>query len=168
MSAEATIEVLLTEPIATINPNLYGHFAEHLGTCIYGGFCAGDDSGVGAAEVRDDIVAALRRLAPPVLRWPGGCFADDYHWEDGVGPLADRPRRINIHWGEVVETNAFGTHEFMDLCEMIGADAYVSGNVGTGTPQEMMEWVEYMTSDSESTLAKERRQNGRDWTLSKK
>src|SRR4029078_998938 len=100
-------------------------------------------------------------LNVPVLRWPGGCFADEYHWKDGIGPPASRPKRINTHWAGVIETNAFGTHEFMDLTELIGAEAYISGNVGSGTPQELMEWVEYMTSDSESTLAALRRPHGR-------
>ncbi len=140
----ATIEVLLTEPIARIDPNVYGHFAEHLGTCIYGGFCPGDGSGVGlTGGLREDVVAVLRRVAPPNLRWPGGCFADDYHWQDGIGPAGERPRRINIHWGEVVETNAFGTHEFIELCRALGAEPYICGNVGSGTPRELRDWVEY-------------------------
>ena len=160
----ATIEVLLSEPIATINPNVYGHFAEHLGTCIYGGFCAGDDSGVGRAgdtgEVRDEIVAALRRVGPPVLRWPGGCFADDYRWQDGIGPTETRPRRINIHWGEVVETNAFGTHEFIRLCRALGAAPYIVGNVGSGTPGELRDWVEYCNHPRGTTLSDLRAANG--------
>ena len=98
----------------------------------------------------------------PVLRWPGGCFADEYHWREGIGPRDQRPRKVNTHWGGVVEDNSFGTHEFMDFAELIGADAYVNGNVGTGTPQEMAEWLEYMTSDTDSTLAQLRRKNGRD------
>ncbi len=160
----ATIEVLLSEPIATINPNVYGHFAEHLGTCIYGGFCAGDDSGVGRAgdtgELSDEIVTALRRVGPPVLRWPGGCFADDYHWQDGIGPAETRPRRINIHWGEVVETNAFGTHEFIRLCRALGAAPYIVGNVGSGTPGELRDWVEYCNHPSGTTWSDLRAANG--------
>jgi alpha-N-arabinofuranosidase len=103
----------------------------------------------------------LKELHVPVLRWPGGCFADEYHWRDGIGPRDKRPRRSNSSWGGV-DTNAFGTHEFMDLCEMLGADAYVNGNVGSGSPQEMMEWIEYMTADADSELANLRRRNGRD------
>src|SRR5918993_131337 len=111
---------------------------------------------------RNDVVAALKNLSIPVIRWPGGCFADEYHWRDGVGPRAQRPKRLNTSWGGVVETNAFGTHEFLDFCEMIGADPYISGNVGSGTPQEMMDWVEYMTADSDSELANLRRRHGRE------
>lgn len=161
MSAEAAIEVLLAEPVGEINPNIYGHFAEHLGACIYGGFCAGDGSGVGAtAELREDVVAALRRVAPPVLRWPGGCFADDYHWQDGIGPAADRPRRINIHWGEVVETNAFGTHEFVGLCRALGAAPYLCGNVGSGSPRELRDWVEYCNQPGGTAWSERRAANG--------
>ncbi len=108
------------------------------------------------------MVAALKELGVPVLRWPGGCFADEYHWREGIGPREQRPRKVNTHWGGVVEDNAFGTHEFMDFAELIGADAYVNGNVGTGTPREMAEWVEYMTAEGDSTLAQLRRKNGRD------
>ena len=97
-----------------------------------------------------------------MLRWPGGCFADEYHWKDGIGPREKRPSMINTHWGGVVEDNSFGTHEFMDLVEQLGTDAYITGNVGSGTPQEMMEWVEYLTSDAVSPMANLRRQNGRE------
>src|SRR2546426_3248771 len=150
-TAELTIRG--DQPKGTINRNIYGHFAEHLGRCIYEGIWVGENSPIpNTRGIRHDVVAALKNLSIPVIRWPGGCFADEYHWRDGIGPRNQRPKRINTHWGGVIETNAFGTHEFMDFCEMIGADPYVSGNVGTGTPQEMMEWVEYMTSDSDSTL----------------
>ncbi len=155
-------------PIGTISRNIYGQFSEHLGRCIYEGFWVGEDSPIpNKRGIRNDVVAALRALQVPVLRWPGGCFADEYHWKDGIGPREQRPTMINTHWGSVVENNHFGTHEFFDLCEQIGCDAYVCGNVGSGTPQEMMEWVEYMTSPSHSTLANLRRQNGRDepWRL---
>ncbi|HJX92200.1 MAG TPA: alpha-N-arabinofuranosidase [Pyrinomonadaceae bacterium] len=146
----------------TINRNIYGHFAEHLGRLIYDGLWVGEDSKIpNTRGLRNDVVAALKELQVPVLRWPGGCFSDEYHWKDGIGPRDKRPRRPNASWGGV-DTNAFGTHEFMDLCELLGADAYINGNVGSGTPQEMMEWIEYMTSDSDSTLAQMRRQNGRE------
>ena len=146
----------------TINRNIYGHFAEHLGRLIYEGLWVGEDSKIpNTRGLRNDVVAALKELHVPVLRWPGGCFSDEYHWKDGIGPRDKRPRRPNASWGGV-DTNAFGTHEFMDLCELLGADAYINGNVGSGTPQEMMEWIEYMTSDSDSTLAQMRRQNGRE------
>src|SRR4051794_34294883 len=151
-------------PKAVINRNIYGHFAEHLGRLIYDGIWVGEDSAIpNTRGIRNDVVAALKQLNLPVLRWPGGCFADEYHWRDGIGPREQRPKRVNTHWGMVTETNAFGTHEFLDLCEQVGCEAYICGNVGSGTPQEMMEWVEYMTCDSpDSTLANERRKNGRD------
>jgi alpha-N-arabinofuranosidase len=150
-------------PGPIINPNIYGQFAEHLGGCIYEGIWVGEDSPIpNTRGLRNDVVAALKNLRVPVVRWPGGCFADEYHWRDGIGPRDQRPRRINTHWGAVVENNHFGTHEFLDFCELIGTQPYVCGNVGSGTPQEMMEWVEYMTSDSDSTLANERRKNGRE------
>jgi len=147
----------------TISRHLYGHFAEHLGRCIYGGFWVGEDSDIpNVRGIRTDVVDALRALRVPNLRWPGGCFADEYHWRDGVGPRAERPTMVNTHWGDVVEDNAFGTHEFMDLCEMLGADAYVNGNVGSGTVQEMSEWVEYLTRSGDSPMARLRRANGRE------
>jgi alpha-N-arabinofuranosidase len=150
-----------------INRNIYGQFAEHLGHLIYEGLWVGEDSTIpNTRGLRNDVIGALKELHIPVLRWPGGCFADEYHWRDGIGPRDQRPRRPNSSWGGV-DTNAFGTHEFMDLCEMLGADPYINGNLGSGSPQEMMEWVEYMTSDSDSTLARLRRRNGRDkpWKL---
>jgi len=161
IKAELTIRA--DQPKGIINRNIYGHFAEHIGRVIYGGVWVGEDSAIpNTRGIRDDVVAALKELSVPVLRWPGGCYADEYHWRDGIGPRDKRPRRINTNWEGVIETNAFGTHEFMDLCERIGADAYVCGNVGSGSPQEMMDWIEYMTSDSDSTLANLRRRNGRE------
>lgn len=146
----------------TIAPNIYGHFAEHLGRCVDEGIWVGQGSAIeNVRGIRSDVVCALKRLNVPVLRWPGGCFADEYHWKNGIGPREQRARTINTHWGGVVETNQFGTHEFMDLCEQIGAAPYVAGNVGSGSVEEMAQWVEYMTSDSDSTMANLRRQNGR-------
>jgi alpha-L-arabinofuranosidase len=159
---QATLVVHTERPGATINRNIYGHFAEHLGRLIYEGLWVGENSSIpNTRGLRNDVLAALKELRVPVLRWPGGCFADEYHWRDGIGPRDKRPRRPNASWGGV-DTNAFGTHEFMELCELLGADAYINGNVGSGTPQEQMEWIEYMTSDTDSTLANLRRQNGRD------
>ena len=150
-------------PGPKIDRNIFGQFAEHLGTGIYGGIWVGEDSRIpNTRGYRNDVVAALRKLEVPVVRWPGGCFADEYHWREGVGPRTKRPVKVNNHWGGVEETNAFGTHEFMDFAELIGTQAYVAGNVGNGTPREMAEWVEYMTSDTRSTLAQERRANGRE------
>jgi len=160
-AASITLNADRTGP--TINPNIYGHFAEHLGHCIYGGIWVGEDSSIpNTRGIRNDVVAALKAIDIPVLRWPGGCFADEYHWKDGIGPREKRPHMINTHWGGVVENNHFGTHEFLDLCEQLGTEPYICGNVGSGTPQEMMEWVEYMTSDADSPMANLRRQNGRD------
>lgn len=155
-------------PGSRIDPAIYGQFAEHLGRSIHEGVWVGENSPIpNTRGFRNDVIAALKELGVPVLRWPGGCFADEYHWREGIGPRDKRPKRVNTNWGGVVEDNAFGTHEFMDFAELIGADAYVNGNVGTGTPQEMAEWVEYMTSDTDSTLAELRRSNGRDkpWKL---
>ncbi len=132
------------DTIATINPNIYGHFAEHLGRCIYDGIWVGEDSPINnIGGFRADIIEALRRMKAPVIRWPGGCFADDYHWQDGIGPRDQRPRRINIHWGEVVESNQVGTQEFVRFCRLVGAEPYFCGNVGSGTARELRDWVEY-------------------------
>lgn len=159
--SDSQITVSLPHRIATINPNIYGHFAEHLGSCIYEGIWVGEDSAIpNTRGIRNDVAAALKKIAPPVIRWPGGCFADDYHWRDGIGPREDRPERINIWWGEDIESNHFGTHEFIDLCRMVGAAPYIVGNVGSGTPGELRDWVEYCNFPGESTLAKERAANG--------
>ncbi len=160
-----------------INPNqkmskickdIYGNFSEHLGRCIYEGLFVGKDSEIPNVNgMRKDVVEALKDMGLPVLRWPGGCFADEYHWKDGIGPLENRKKMINTHWGGVTEDNSFGTHEFFELCEQLGCDPYITGNVGSGTVQEMSEWVEYMTFGGESPMANLRRQNGREepWKL---
>jgi alpha-N-arabinofuranosidase len=166
IAAQGTLRA--DQPGAAISRYIFGQFAEHLGFGIYGGVWVGEDSRIPNTKgYRNDVLAALKRLEVPVVRWPGGCFADEYHWREGVGPRDKRPVRVNTHWGGIEETNAFGTHEFMNFAELIGADAYVSGNVGDGTPEEMAQWVEYMTSATTSTLANERRANGRDtpWKL---
>ncbi len=146
-----------------ISRYIYGHFAEHLGRCVYEGFWVGEDSPIpNTRGIRNDVVNALKKIKVPVLRWPGGCFADEYHWKEGIGPKDRRSRMVNTHWGMVTETNAFGTHEFMDLCEQLGCEAYIAGNVGSGTVEEMQDWVEYMTFDGDSEMANLRRKNGRD------
>jgi alpha-N-arabinofuranosidase len=146
-----------------IPAEIYGQFAEHLGSCIYGGIWVGKDSPIPNTDgYRNDVLQALRDLEIPVLRWPGGCFADEYHWMDGIGPQENRPRLVNNNWGGTVEDNSFGTHEFLNLCEMLGCEPYVSGNVGSGTVEEMAKWIEYMTSDTNSTMAQLRRKNGRE------
>ena len=146
-----------------INKNIYGHFAEHLGRCIYEGIWVGEDSDIPNTNgIRNDVLQALKDLQVPVLRWPGGCFADEYHWKDGVGPREQRPKMVNTHWGGVVENNHFGTHEFMELCELIGAEPYICGNVGSGTVQEMAQWIEYITFDGDTPMANWRKENGRE------
>lgn len=151
------------KPGPVINKNVYGQFAEHLGAGIYGGIWVGPDSKIPNTKGwRNDVVGALKNLKVPLVRWPGGCFADEYHWREGVGPRDQRPVKVNTTWGGVEENNAVGTHEFFDFAELLGAETYVNGNLGSGTAQEMAEWVEYMTSDSKSTLAELRRKNGRD------
>jgi alpha-L-arabinofuranosidase len=166
--AAVSLTVLASAPGAKIDRHIFGQFSEHLGNGIYGGIWVGPGSPIpNTRGIRNDVVAALKALQVPVVRWPGGCFADEYHWRDGIGPRAQRPVRINTHWGGVTESNAFGTHEYFDFLRMIGADAYVTGNLGSGSPQEMADWVEYITSDSDSTLAQLRRRNGADkpWQL---
>lgn len=151
-----------------INPELQGHFSEHLGRCIYEGIFVGDDSDIPNVNgMRTDVVEALREIRVPVLRWPGGCFADEYHWMDGVGPKEKRKKIINTHWGGVVEDNSFGTHEFMELCRQLGCKTYINGNVGSGTVREMSEWVEYMTFNGVSPMADLRKENGHEepWTV---
>jgi len=160
---KAEITIRTDQPGGTISRNIYGSFSEHLGSGIYDGIWVGEDSPIpNTRGLRNDVIAALKSLNLGVLRWPGGCYADEYHWRDGIGPRDKRPKTLNTSWSGVIETNAFGTHEFMDLCELIGAEPYISINVGSGTVQEAMDWVEYMTSDTESTLATLRRRNGRD------
>lgn len=144
-----------------IEPEIYGHFSEHLGRCIYEGIYVGENSEIPNVNgMRTDVVEALKELKVPVLRWPGGCFADEYHWKDGIGPKEGRKKMINTHWGGVVEDNSFGTHEFMELCRQIGCKTYINGNLGSGTVQEMSEWVEYMTFSGVSPMADLRAANG--------
>jgi alpha-N-arabinofuranosidase len=160
---EAQLVIHADQSGPVINRNIYGQFSEHLGHCIYDGIWVGPDSKVPNVDgYNKAVLAALRDLHVPLLRWPGGCFADEYHWKDGIGPREKRPSMYNSHWGGVVESNAFGTHEFLNLCEMLGIEPYVCVNVGSGSVQEAMEWVEYMTSDASSPMANLRRANGRD------
>lgn len=169
MPAPLTAVVDLDTPGPTISRHLYGHFAEHLGRCIYGGFWVGEGSEIPNVEgIRADVVEALRALHIPNLRWPGGCFADEYHWADGIGPRQERPRMVNTHWGDVVEDNSFGTHEFMRLCELLGTEPYISANVGSGTVRETSDWVEYLTRAGEAPMSSLRSRHGREepWSLS--
>lgn len=146
-----------------ISKHIYGHFSEHLGRCIYEGYWVGSDSKiVNLQGIRQDVVNALKEVQIPNLRWPGGCFADTYHWKDGIGSPENRATIINTHWGGVTEDNSFGTHEFMELCEQLGTEAFISGNIGSGTVQEMQQWVEYLTSANESPMTRLRKENGRE------
>lgn len=156
------------QKIAKINKDIYGHFSEHLGRCIYEGIYVGENSKIKNVNgMRCDVVDALKEMGLSVLRWPGGCFADEYHWKDGIGPKENRKKMINTHWGGVVEDNSFGTHEYFELCRQIGCDTYVNGNVGSGSVEEMSEWVEYITFDGVSPMAELRKQNGSEkpWKL---
>ena len=153
---------------STIAPEIYGHFSEHLGRCIYEGLFVGENSDIPNVNgMRTDVVDALKEMKIPVLRWPGGCFADEYHWMDGIGPKEKRKKMINTHWGGVVEDNSFGTHEFFELCRQLGCKTYVNGNLGSGTVREMSEWVEYITFNGVSPMADLRKENGHEepWTI---
>ena len=161
--ADTVLHIDTKNPGPEIHKDVYGQFVEHLGRGIYEGIWVGKDSKIPNTNgYRNDVLKALKELKVPVMRWPGGCYADVYHWRDGIGPQKKRPKRINVYWGGVIEDNAFGTHEFLDLAEIVGSDVYVNANLGTGTPQEMMDWLEYMTAEGESELANLRRANGRD------
>lgn len=146
-----------------ISRHLYGHFAEHLGWGIYGGFYVGEDSSIPNNNgLRLDVIEALKKLRIPNLRWPGGCFADTYYWKDGIGPLESRPSIVNTWWGGNTESNHFGTHDFLNLCELLGAEPFISANVGSGTVRDLMDWVQYVNFDGESPMSRLRKDNGRD------
>ncbi|MFH6997986.1 alpha-N-arabinofuranosidase [Flavobacterium sp. FlaQc-57] len=161
-SQTTVISVKAATDAPTINRNIYGHFAEHLGRSIYGGFFVGDTSKIPNTNgVRNDIIKALKELKIPNLRWPGGCFADTYHWKDGIGPKENRPTIVNQWWGGVTEDNSFGTHDFLNMCELLGAEPYLSGNVGSGTVQELSDWVQYANFKGKSPMSDLRTKNGR-------
>ena len=167
-SQDVKVTVYPEKGTQQISRHIYGHFAEHLGSCIYGGLWVGEDSPIPNVQgYRKDVLEALKKLSIPNLRWPGGCFADEYHWMDGIGPREKRPTMVNNNWGGTVEDNSFGTHEFLNLCELLECEPYISANVGSGTVEEMAKWVEYMTSDDDSPMANLRRENGRDkaWSV---
>ncbi|MCW3082405.1 alpha-L-arabinofuranosidase C-terminal domain-containing protein [Segetibacter sp.] len=168
-SQEATISINSNGDNHIISRHIYGQFAEHLGRCIYDGFWVADTMKVPKKDrIRLDVVEALKKIKIPNLRWPGGCFADEYHWRDGIGLRNQRPKMVNTNWGGVTEDNSFGTHEFMELCSLLNAEPYIAGNVGSGTVEEMAKWVEYFNMPGESPMANLRRQNGRDkpWKVS--
>ncbi len=163
MAQEATVVVNADLGTTQISKHIYGHFSEHLGHGIYEGLWVGTESSIPNTNgVRNDVIEALKNIQIPNLRWPGGCFADEYHWQDGIGPSENRARMVNTHWGGVVEDNSFGTHEFLNLCEELGTEPYVNGNVGSGSVEEMSKWIEYMTFDGESPMANLRKENGRE------
>jgi alpha-N-arabinofuranosidase len=160
-STQAKIHIDLAKEGGVIRPELHGHFAEHLGSCVYGGLWVGKNSSIPNINGhRKQAVEYLKALGIPVLRWPGGCYADDYHWREGIGPAGKRPKRVNIFWGQYTEDNSYGTHEFVELCRLIGAQPYLAGNVGSGSPQELRDWVEYCNYPSGSALSDERIANG--------
>lgn len=162
-NSDVSIRIYPEKGNQVISKHIYGHFAEHLGSCIYGGLWVGENSPIPNTKgYRTDVLEALKKLQIPNLRWPGGCFADEYHWMDGIGPLEKRPKMVNNNWGGTVEDNSFGTHEFLNLCELLNCEPYISGNVGSGSVEELAKWVEYMTSDGDSPMANLRRQNGRE------
>src|SRR4051795_6535660 len=159
-ATDQRVNIDLGKETGTVRPELHGHFAEHLGSCVYGGLWVGVNSKIPNINGhRKQAVEYLKGLVP-VLRWPGGCFADDYHWRDGIGPVAKRPKDVNLHWGLYTEDNSFGTHEVIGLCRLIGAEPYLAGNLGSGTPQELRDWVEYCNFPAGSSLAEERAANG--------
>jgi alpha-N-arabinofuranosidase len=161
--AQTTVPITVQAgaPKIIISKNIQGQFAEHLGRCIYGGFWAEPGLNVPKqGRIRMDIVEALRKIHVPNLRWPGGCFADTYHWHDGVGPTAQRPKMLNLWWGNTLEDNSFGTHEFLELCGLLGTEPYLAANVGSGTVQEMSNWMEYLNSNEDTPMVQERRKNG--------
>ena len=160
-AATAELAIHAERPGPQVNRQIFSQFAEHLGHGIYEGVWVGRGSRIPNVNgYRSDVLAALRAIKVPVVRWPGGCFADEYHWRDGIGAPGKRPVKVNTHWGGVTEPNAFGLHEYMGFVDALGAEPYVSGNVGDAPPREMAEWVEYMTSPTGSTLARERAANG--------
>ena len=162
LAQDATVTIREGAETQKIHKEIYGQFAEHLGTCIYGGLWVGENSPIPNTNgYRTDVLQALKNLQVPVLRWPGGCFADEYHWMDGIGPRDKRPSLKNNNWGGTIEDNSFGTHEFLNLCEMLGCEPYISGNVGSGSVEELAKWVEYMTSEEGTPMAALRKANGR-------
>lgn len=163
LKGQTVIQVHPQEGKQLISRHIYGQFAEHLGSCIYGGIWVGEDSDLSNIRgYRKDVLQALKNLKVPVMRWPGGCFADEYHWQDGIGPREQRPKMVNNNWGGTIEDNSFGTHEFLNLCELLGCESYISGNVGSGSVEEMAKWIEYITSEGDSPMANLRRKNGRE------
>ncbi|MCD2421134.1 alpha-N-arabinofuranosidase [Niabella pedocola] len=166
---QGTLSLAVNDTGTVISRHIYGHFSEHLGRCIYDGFWVDPGMNVPKKDrIRLDVVEALKKIRIPNLRWPGGCFADEYHWRDGIGLRNNRPKMINTHWGGVTEDNSFGTHEFLELCSLLGTEPYIAGNVGSGTVEEMSKWVEYLNASGETPMTRLRKENGRDrpWKVS--
>lgn len=163
IAQQTNIDIDYSAGKTKISRNIYGHFAEHLGHCIYGGFYVGDTSKIPNTNgVRNDIIDALKKMKIPLLRWPGGCFADTYHWKDGIGPKDKRPAIVNRWWGGVTEDNSFGLHDFLNMCELLGTDPYLAGNIGSGTVQELADWVQYVSTSTKNPMSDLRKQNGRE------
>src|SRR5687767_13340111 len=162
-TAQSTAVLQADSVKSTISRHIYGHFAEHLGRCIYGGFYVGEnnDSIPHTAGIRNDVVTALKKLKIPNLRWPGGCFADTYHWKDGIGPKEKRPTIVNSWWGGITENTSFGTHDLLNMCELLGTEPYLAGNMGSGAVQELADWVQYVNFSGEGPMSKLRREDGR-------
>ncbi|HME51922.1 MAG TPA: alpha-L-arabinofuranosidase C-terminal domain-containing protein [Candidatus Lokiarchaeia archaeon] len=160
MLLKARVIIDADHPGAYISPDIYGQFVEHLGMHVYDGIWVGPESTIPNQNgIRKDVIKALRKIKVPIIRWPGGCFADDYHWQDGIGPRDQRPSRANLHW-DAIESNEFGTHEFIELCDQLDAIPYINMNVGSGTPKEMRDWLEYLNFPGETTLTRQRAANG--------
>ena len=165
MYSQSEVKLIVNghDPKTIISKHIYGHFSEHLGRCIYDGFWVNDSMNVPKKDrIRLDIVEVLKKIKIPNLRWPGGCFADEYHWRDGIGPRKQRPTMSNTNWGNVTEDNSFGTHEFLELCSLLNCEPYITGNVGSGTVEEMSKWIEYLNFDGLSPLTTLRKENGTD------
>ncbi len=160
---QTSIKLTKNEDAPQISKHIYGHFAEHLGRAIYDGLYVGEDSKIPNTDgVRNDLIKALKDIQIPNLRWPGGCFADTYHWMDGIGPKEDRPSIVNAWWGGVTEDNSFGTHDFLNLCEELGAEPYLAANVGSGTVKEFTDWIQYVNHAEGSPMAELRKENGKE------
>lgn len=162
--AQNQISIQAHNGTTTISKHIYGHFAEHLGRCIYGGMYVGEKNNTipHTNGVRNDVIDALKKLKIPNLRWPGGCFADTYQWKDGIGDKLKRPKIVNVWWGNVTEDNSFGTHDFLDMCERLGAEPYLAANVGSGTVKDLTDWVQYVNFSGVSPMSELRIENGRE------
>jgi alpha-N-arabinofuranosidase len=157
---QARIKIDSDRRIGAIDPKIYGNFAEHLGRCIEGGLFEEGSPLSDQHGYRKDVMQAVKDLDVTLLRWPGGNFSSNYNWKDGIGPRDQRPARLEMAWG-TVESNRFGTHEFLDYTEALGIEPYICANLGTGSWADAQQWVEYCNSSENTAMTKLRRQNGR-------